>query len=569
MWLGVLGCSAPGVPPTPERPKPQAQRDSLIIAVASDPKDLLSVVSESAADSAVIEATGVQPMDVDFDCRMTYKPALASSWIFSADGRTITLSLRDDQVWEDGRPITAEDYRYTFDLAADPNVGWPERASLRRLDADARPKVVDAHTVAFQFTEAYDRATMLSHITLPLVPRHILDAPTVDRASLRTHPLNTTAPMAAGPFRIASWEHGKKLTLDPNEKFVGPKEYKPKLKHVIFTVIPDYADRIAALARGDVDLVDAVSVADADTLATDHPELAFHRRGWRSLDYVAWNNLDKDDYQVQAAAGAIDETSIRPHPLFGDADVRRALTQAIDIDHLIQTLLVSPNSGEVYGRPAVGTITPALCSTHNDAIVRLGFDPAAARSRLQALGWADSNGDGWLDKETRPLRFSLLTSSGNPRRAAAAGMIKENLTAIGIDVQVETLAPEALVDRLRRHDFDAALTGLSAGLWVDPSPVWGTGAEYNFTGYRNPEVDALLAAGLAEPDPERARPIWRQFQQRIYEDQPATFLYWMDEVVALHTRFRNPTIDIVAPYRRLWEWSVPIDRVKYKEPPAP
>ena len=149
LWLGIVGCTGPAVAPPPERPKPAAQRDSLIIAVASDPRNLLSIVSESAADNAVIDATGVQPMDVDFDCRMTYKPALASSWIFAEDGRKIRLSLRDDEVWEDGQPVTAEDYRFTYDLAADPVVGWSQRASLGRLDPAARPRVIDPHTVEF------------------------------------------------------------------------------------------------------------------------------------------------------------------------------------------------------------------------------------------------------------------------------------------------------------------------------------------------------------------------------------------------------------------------------------
>lgn len=565
LFLLLSACDGPAQEAAPERAKPSLQRDSLVIAVASDPKDLLSLVSSSAADQAVLEATSPAPMDVDFDCKISYVPDLAKSWIFGPDGKSITLTLRDDLTWEDGTPITADDYAFTYALAADPTVHYPNAEALRRLDPAARPRVVDPHTVEFRFTEAYDHATMLSHLAIPLVPKHVLDSPTVDRANLRSHPLNGSAPMSGGPFRIGEWEKGSKLVLVPNPAFHGSRNETSKLEKVIFKVIPEYKDRIDALAKGEVDLVDAVQVADADAISAKHPDIAFHRRGWRSMDYVAWNSLDPADYKAHTTGDVRpDPDAVKPHALFGDKALRRALTEAIDIDGLIQKLLTSEASGDVYGRPAVSTITPALCSVHNDAIVRIVHDSGAAKAALGALGWTDTNNDGWLDRDGQPLRFTLLTNAENPRRGQAAELIAAELKGIGVDMQVEPLAQDALLARLRARDFDAALTGLSAGLWVDPAPVWARDAEFNFTSYRSPEAMALLAKGLAEPDPDLARPIWKQFQQVVYDDQPVTFLYWMDELVGLSTRFRSPVIDIVAPYRRLSEWSVPIDKVKYK-----
>lgn len=569
----LVGCTGQEPEGKPGNPVPSAvpgggmQRDTLVIATPQDPKDLLYLYSQSASDSPVIEALNLPPMDADFDCRMTFDPALAASWQFGEDVRSITLHLRDDVTWEDGQPVTADDYAFTYDLVADPSVGSPRADMLARMVPGARPKVIDAHTVEFQFTEAYDRIAMLQHVNLPLLPKHVLDHAAGDRASLRAHALNTTAPLSNGPWRLTAWEKGTRLVLEPNPKFTGPASFVPRLKRVIFKVIPEYADRVAALKAGSVDLVDQLLVADADALAAEHPEVQLRRRGWRTMDTVMWNTVEPADYARRSSELRPGEhpSDVAPNRIFGDRDVRRALASAIDVDKLIKELLTSPVTGEVYGRPAVGTITPALCGVHADDIQRFPFDPAATRTQLAALGWADTNGDGWLDKGGQPMRFTMLTNAGNQRRARAATLIQANLKDVGIDMQIEQLESNTFFERLRARDYDAALSGWAAGLNVDAAAIWGADSEFNFTSYHSARVDDLLARGAAEPDADRAKPIWQDLQRTIYDDQPYMFLYWMDEVVGVSDRFQNTAIDITSPYRRLYQWSVPVDKVKYAE----
>ncbi len=568
--LCVVGCPAeepatkPGNPIRAAQEGGPLQRDTLVIATTQDAKDLLYVVSQSATDAAIIEATNFYPMDGDFECKVSYQPELAASWQFSDDGKAITLHLRSDITWEDGQPVTAEDYKFTYDLAADPAVASPRLDVLAHMVPDARPKIIDPQTIEFQFKDAYDRTTMLSHVSLPLAPKHVLGSPGLDRGSLRGHAINATAPLANGPWRVATWEKNTKLVLEPNPKFSGPKSYIPKLKRVVFKVIPEYATRLLELETGGVDLMDQVLVADADRLAADHPEIRLHRRGWRSMENVLWNSVDPEDYKAKSGKG-VRPTDVKPNRIFGNRDVRRALASAIDVDKLIKDLLTSQATGEVYGRPAIGTITPALCGAHNDNIQRFAFDPEATKTELAGLGWTDSNGDGWLDKDGLPMRFTLMTNAGNQRREKAAVIIQANLKAVGIDMQINQLETNTYFERLRARDYDAALFGLSAGLSVDPGSIWGPDSELNFSSYANPRVDELIARGMAEPDYDKAKPLWQELQQIIYDDQPYAFLYWMDEIVAVHGRFQNPAIDITSPYRKLYQWSVPVDKVKYQQ----
>ena len=88
--------------------------------------------------------------------------------------------------------------------------------------------------------------------------------------------------------------------------------------------------------------------------------------------------------------------------------------------------------------------------------------------------------------------------------------------------------------------------------------IWHTGDQYefNFTAYSNPEVDALIDAAIKEPDPAKNNAMWKEAQALIYADQPYTFLYWMDEIVAVNSRFSDEKVDILSPYGDLRQWDV-------------
>lgn len=552
---------APAAPVVEAPPSGHVPADTLVVAVSADPKDLLPIFTQAPLDNMLVSTLQRTPLASDVDCGLRVSPRLYRSWSFSADGRTLEVELRDDVAWEDGTPVTAADVARTYALVADPAVASPRAEATRRMAADARPRVLGPHRLAFGFLEPYDPALMLEHAALDPVPVHRLAD--VDPAALRRHPLNTTAPLSKGPWRLAAWEPGTRLVLEPNP--AGPADERPSLRRVVLRVLPEPATRVLALENGEVDLVENVAVDEADRLAA-RPDVALHRRGWRNVDVVAWNALDPVDREARAQGLPAGQRprDVRPHALFGDPDVRRALARAIDTGALIRTLLTSRATGAVYGRPAIGTVSPALCGAHADDVSPLPFDPAAARAALAAEGWTDGDGDGVLDKDGAPFRFRLLVGSANPRRARAAEMVEAQLRAVGVAAEIEPVASSALGARLRQGDFDAALTGWSAALFVDPGTIWAPDAPNNVVGYADPEVAALIDAGRRETDPARANATWKEVQRRVYADQPYAFLYWADEIVAVHRRFRGVRSDLLAPWRDLHRWWVPPDEVRYR-----
>jgi peptide/nickel transport system substrate-binding protein len=519
--------------------------DTLVVGYISDIGNLISVVSETAADSDIMGNLSFGLVQSEFDCKLIYSPAMAKSWEWSEDGTVITMKLRNDILWDDGTPLSAHDLEFSYELVGDPKVASARLGYVEYLQEGKRPLIIDDETIEWHFTHAYDRTTQLAHASsVAALPKHILkDA---DRASLRTHALSKE-PMSNGPWKMTAWEPNQRIVLEPNDKFTGPDDFKPYLKKVIFKIIPEYSTRMLELESGKIDMMQSILVVDADRLRKEHPEIDLVRRGYRSMDYMAWNLTN---------------------PLFSDKKVRQALAHAVDIEGMMGKLLKS-DTGEVYGTRATGTLTPELCDIRNDDMAVFDHNMDKARRMLAEAGWTDTDGDGLLDKDGKDFSFTLATNSGNARRAEIQVLIQAALKDIGIHAELETIESNAFFENLRKRDFEAAVAGWSAGLFVDPSSIWGADTpekrnEFNFTSYNNPEVDALIKKGLATPNPAEAAPIWREMQAKIYEDQPYMFLWWMDEIIAINNRFEDYEINLLSPLNNLQRWKVQPENVKYK-----
>ncbi len=536
----LAGC--PGSPP--DEPAPKLGGDTLVIAAESDVGHLLSVVSESAFDSDIMENIYFPVIDTEFDCSLKKRPGLATEWTWSEDGRVLSMTLRQDIEFADGTPLTAQDVAFTYALLADPAVGSPYAAYVQNMAPDGRPKVIDDHHLEWHFTQAYDRDTQIAHTaTIPVLPQHLLKD--VEPSALRTHPLDK-APVGTGPWKVAGHEPGSRLVLEPNPGFTGPEEYKPHLDRVIFRILPDYQSRILELQSGGVDLVRSVAVADADMLREKHPEIRLERRQYPSMDYIGWN---------------------LGRPLFQDVRVRTALAHAADVDTLMGQILTGSDQTS-YARRAVGTVTPALCGLHNDDIAPLVHDLDKAKALFAEAGWTDSDGDGLLDKGGQVLQFTLSTNKSNQRRIEAAKLLQAQWQRAGVKVDLSFQTTAEFHDSQSAGDFDAAMGGWAASLFTDPSALWHCNTpeqsyEFNYIDYCNPDVDQLIDSIMAAPDLRETAPALKELQALVHADQPYLFLYWIDEIVAVHGRLENTQVDMLSPINDLHQWSVRPDKVKY------
>ena len=502
---------------------PALDERTLVVGTRVEPMTL-NPIAITASEGHQIAGLIFLKLLEEQDDFMTFKPQLARSWAVSEDGRDVTFVLRDDAYWADGVPVTAADVRFTWELHVDTTVAWPSASIKSRIrDVEVR----DEHTVVFHFTEAYLYQLMDANDGV-ILPRHRLAA--LPRREVKAADFGR-APVGNGPYRVSKWESGQYIELTPNARWFGPP---PRVERVVVKFVPDAVTLTAQLKAGEIDLLEAVPVSDLAGVRERRPDVVIHEVPSRRMSFVAWN--------LQRAP-------------FGEKNVRRALTMAIDRAAIIRAVWGG------YARECTSPLVPLLWA-FDPAISALPYDPAAARAALQAAGFEDEDGDGVVERGGKPLAFELLVNDVQVR-VDVATMIQAQLKDAGVTVNLRVMEYGTCIERILATDYDAAFVEWKVATKVDLTPLFHTKSMrphgFNFVSYSNPEVDRLIGEALLERDFAKARVIWSRAQRVIYDDQPYTFLAVPQELTAIDDRFCNVKPNAISFFANLADWGITPD----------
>jgi len=502
----------------------RADDTTLTVGLLSEPSTLNPLTATATETRDIIDRIYQNLLQEQGDF-INFAPQLASAWEFSADSLAITFRLRDDARWSDGEPVTAEDVRFTWEVQTDTLVAW-HSSEIKEQIRDV--EVIDPHTVVFHYSEHYPYQLMDANDGV-ILPRHLLAS--VPRGELATHAFGRS-PVGCGPYRLEKWKSGQYVELVADDHFYG---VRPVVDRLIFKFVPDMVTLMTQLKKGEIDMLESVPAEQQKSLREGYPDVEVYRNPSRRIDFVAWN------------------TSRAP---FSDARLRRALTMAIDRGEIIEV---------VWGGNAVECTSPipSILWAYDPGIAPVPFDPDGARAELAALGWSDHDGDGVVDRDGTPLAFELITNSGNTQRADICTLVESFMRRVGVKVSIRTLEFKTVINKLFDGDYDACVFELKMATKVDITSNWHSSAfprnGYNFSFYRNPEVDTLIERARVMCNPEAARPLWSRVQRLIYEDQPFTFLAVPDDVTALDRRFCNVRPNAISFMANVNEWKVGAD----------
>jgi peptide/nickel transport system substrate-binding protein len=248
-------------------------------------------------------------------------------------------------------------------------------------------------------------------------------------------------------------------------------------------------------------------------------------------------------------------------PLFADRRFRQAIAYAIDKREIIDGVLLG------MGRAATGPFPP-FSWAYDPSVKDFPHDPAKAVQLLAELGWKDTNGDGYLDKNGRPLEFTLLSNQGNKMRELTAEILQAQLRKVGIKVHVRIIEWSSLVHQfIDKRNFEAIIMGWSVSRDPDQYVIWHSSqtkeGQYNFVSYSNPLVDRLLEEGRRTFDQKKREEIYRRMHRIMAEDQPYVFLYYPESLVVVHKRFRGPEVTAAGLGWNFHQWFVPKEEQKY------
>jgi oligopeptide transport system substrate-binding protein len=460
--------------------------------LGADPITLDPAVASDAGSAAYIVEIFGGLVSIDKDLKII--PDLAENWDISPDGKTYTFHLRKNGMFHDGRPVTADDFKYSLDrtaklgqsvsTTADAYLGdivGAREVTRGRADSISGVKVVDSSTL--QINIDAPKSFFLAKLTYPT-------AFVVDKTQVDSNPRNwTRKPNGTGPYKVQEWRLNERILLTANDRYhLGA----PSVKRVLYNLAG--GSSLTQYENNEVD-VSGISINDIERVQSTRDPL--------NKEYVTGPNLSI------SYVGFNSKT-----PPFDDPKVRLAFAKSIDKEQaarvILKNMLPVANSIMMPGLPG-----------YNKEAKAPTFDPAAARQLL-----ADSK-----YKDARGLGTITMTEIGGGASAGfdTQAFIEMWKTNLGVDVRIAQSESASFFDDLDR----GKLQMFSIGWIMDyPDPedlidlLFYSKSRQNNTGYANAQVDGLVEQARTEQDVTKRLKMYQDAEQIILDDAAWVPLYY-------------------------------------------
>jgi len=520
----------------------------IVIGLPADVSSFNPMFTFSVDEGAISELLYLGLVDLRWNFELgelEAHPSLAESWEWGEDSLSITFFLRDGLIWSDSTELTTEDVMYSLVVYSDPQVNSKFFGYFNYLYTDPAGQLDDKKSFEIKSpTELRINFKQGAHPTLvdlsfPIIPKHIFGA--IARKDLETAEANFR-PVSNGPFVLDKWDRNQSVTLKANEEsFLYDAD---NVDEIVFKIIPDYTSRLNQLKNGEIDFMELISAEDvADIEKKDNLNILTIEG--REYDYIAWNNIDVEVLQEKG--------KILPNKLFGNKNVRIALTHAINRQEILEEYLYN------YGSIATTPVSPIFTGIYNSNIKPYSYSPETAREMLSSEGWTDSNNNGVIDKDGTEFEFTLNIPGGNPLRSYAATIVKNNLKAVGIEMNVETLEMGAFIDNLGAKKMNAWMAAWYIPVPIEINAFWYSDLSttpLNFVSYQNKTIDNVLNQLEEKLPKEKQKELYYKFQEILHQDNPQTFMYWISNIVGVNKKLNNINISPYGAITHCWEWSV-------------
>ena len=435
------------------------------------------------------------------------EPDLLDTYTTNDDGTVYTFRLKKDIKWHDGHPFTAHDVKFTFDTILDKRTNTVRRSNFVIDGTAIQFNVLDDHAIQARLPKPF--APFLNRMAMGILPKHLLQDADINKTPFNRSPIGT------GPYKFRSWQAAQYVQLERyNDHHLGA----PKIKSIIMKIIPDNNTALLAFEKGEVD-------------ESGIPAKDFQRYTTKSfLDIYRFYDL------VYTYLGF----NLK-HPFFSDPNVRRAIAHAVDKSALVTGVLKG------FGTKADIPSSPVLWSyPPNHQIPIFNYDPEKARQLLALSGFTMNPSTQVLEKNGTPFSFKIITNKGNKDREKVAQIIQRMLKDIGIEVSIQLLEWSSFIKIVNANEspkaYDAVILGWSLGLDPDGYSIWHSSQYpqgFNFIGYNNPTVDALLEDGRTTIDQSQRKKIYEQIYTTIANDVPYLFLYFPETLQGINKRVKG------------------------------
>lgn len=554
--LLLVSCGGKKTPDTPAKPVADF---TLKLRMNPEAAGMNAITVNDQSKTIILSYISYSPLAVDLK-KLDWTPVLAKQMpVLESlpDGKQkVTFELRDEATWDNGTPVTAEDVAFSLKAAKIPTINQPSiRGYYRDIeDLQIDPKNPKKYSVIF--AQPYMLSATIAG-DMALFPKYVydptgaLDKVTVkelyekgdnyvaDSSILRfsetfqSDKFNRETVVGCGPYEFVSWEAGARITLKRKKDWWGDKVkdgghyFEAYPSTIIFEFIKDETAAVTALKSGELDMMYSI---DPMVFTEDLP---------KSDKFTSQFNTFTPELLGYESVGI----NMRKEPLT-DVKVRQALGYLADVDRILSSVY--------YGLgQRINTYIPAMKKEWvNDKLAPFSYDPAKAKQLLAEAGWADSDGNGVLDRKVngrkKEFKIDLLYNSGNVRREKIALLYAEDLEKVGIKAEIKALEIPVLVERLKKHDFDIYIGGfIQSVIESDPYQLWHTASAKggtNFPGFGDAKSDSLIDNYRLETDVKKRQTMLKELQQMIREQVPVVFLCTGKERIAIKKKYVNEVI---------------------------
>lgn len=435
-----------------------------------------------------------------------WEPGLAGKWNISKDGLKYTFTLRDGVKWHDGKPLTIEDVKFSFDAIMHPKDKYKTARLKPYYENIKEAKILDKKTIEFTAKKVYFRNfDVVAGLTV--VPRHLYENPTKKQKKK----LNKTL-IGTGPYILDKFKRGKNITLKRNKNWWGNTEAHTKNEYnydkILMRFVKERTQGLLRLEKGELDFQEmSAENYMKNTKGKRWGKSAFkvkiQNKAAKGYGFIGWNQ--KDD-------------------ILKDKSVRLALYHLIDREKMIKKFrygLAEPATGPVYRKSVYANpdVKPVL------------YDFKKAKALLTKAGWKDTDGDQVLDKviNGKKTKLSITILEPNKEFVKYLTMYKEDAKKAGVDINVKLIEWNAFLKLLDERKFQAVRLGWGAGSvdW-DPKQIWHSASQKggsNFISYNNPEVDKLIDEARTLLDFKKRQKVLRKVFKLIADDVPYAFFF--------------------------------------------
>ena len=483
----------------------------------SDPKTFNPLLAEEDSSETIRYLTGGVLMRLN---RLTQdlEPELATAWRVSDGGKTITFKLRSGLSFSDGTPFTADDVAYTIQQMMDPNLHSPTGDAFRSGDGKVQTRVFDA-----------ERLT----VTFP-APIAGLDK-LFDQVAIMSAKSAKKEMAVLGPYAVVEYKAGNYVLLEKNPNYWrhdSSGRQLPYIQTVRLDIQSNRDNEMLKLVHGEIDFINSLDAEYFDKLSQQNPSLV-HDSGVSLDSEQMWFN--------QVATSPLPDYK---KAWFRSTAFRRAISEAINREDLARVAFRG------HAHPAFGPLSPANKFWFNTKLQLHPFDQKSSLSRLAQDGFHMQNGV-LKDRDGHAVEFSLITNAGNKYRERMAAMIQQDLSGIGVKLNVVTLDFPSLIERITRSfDYEACLLGLinndldpnssQMNVWLSSGEnhQWNPSEKTPATPWEA-EIDKLMHEQATSLDPRKRKAAFDRVQEIAWEQEPFIYLVNRNALSAVSPNARN------------------------------